>query len=533
MAQDLSQTIQEGLAQALTDSLGIDAKFLETTKLDIRDVQDNQLLEVNSIFEFDKLETTFQFIIPATTASIIFNNLMGTTDAEISKTIDDDLTDSMSEFVSSVSGSLVTAFNAKGEEELGNAKFHIQNKKTVEGSELVNIENVYRFSIELEDTPLNIFIQFNENFFPFIDKISKSEPTFYPEEESSNEENKQEEVTETITHTQEKSMPEESSNETSEQPKTDEDSQTNEETDSSEEVVEDEESLKKAKKMKILIIALSSLIGLVLIIFLVIFFMSDPEENTPTENTEQVQEDTQEKKAPEEIKITTTKTLKKIDFNIKDIDVARLNGRLATLTKYEILTKEELQEQQKEEAKRLERLKKEEALKEFAKLNKEEPVVVKEPVEEKPKEVTKEVIEPQKTVETKIVETVKKEPVIQEKIEEVKEVKKEKPTQVETKIVQEKVEPLKEELIPSKQLYISTKSIKYTLFKSLIPKLNSTTVRISMCNDDSGRTVILIGPFENIEHQNLMGQYIQETKENIQTSSLELSQEEFTQKCNF
>ena len=542
MAQDLSQTIQEGLAQTLTDLLGIDARFQETTQADKRDINSSQLLAVNAEFEFDKLATTLKFIIPANSASIIFNTMMGASDSDVSEVIDDDTIDAMGEFVSNVSGSLVTAFNAKEIEELGKAKFHIQHKEVIAGDSLEDIDNVYRFLIDLDDKPITLFLKFNEDFLPFIEEITKTEPTPYPEEPVKEEEEEEEPIQEPTpenTKIEEEPIPNEPTIK-------DESTEKQEEETIDEEDEEADEEQKKAKKMKLLIIILSSLIGLIILIFLVIFFMSSPEEDmekkeeAPTEMTEKSEG---KEKQPEEITTKTTKTLKKIDFDIKEIDVARLNGRLATLTKFEILTKEELEAQKRDEAKRLERLKKEEELKEFAKLNKEEPV--KTPPKPKKVEIkpTHKVEEPKKEIHvvkqeikeaTPVMEAPT--PVIQEEPAIEKEIQKETPKQeiinkevTTPEVIVEKVVPDE----PEKLLFVLTNNIKYNLFKSLVTKLNSSTTRISMCNDKSGRTTILIGPFENMEQQNKMDQLIKDSNENIETTLGELTEEEFNQRCDF
>ena len=535
MAQDLSQTIQEGLAQTLTDLLGIDARFEETTQVDRRDLKESQLLEVNAEFEFDKLVTTIKFMIPATSASIIFNTMMGAADSDIAKVIDDDTTDAMGEFVSNVSGSLVTAFNAKEIAELGNAKFHIQHKEIIDGASIENVDNSYRFLIDLNDQPILIFINFKEEFLPFIEEITKTEPTPYPEEETP--EVPEEEIEKIEEKTPEVSeVPEEEivSNEPTIKnvPKEEESS------DTKEDEPLDEESEKKSKKMKLLIIILASLIGLIIIIFLIILLMgsSDEEEMEKTEEKKEMVKNKQEeiKKVPE-ITIETTKTLKKIDFNIKDIDIGRLNSRLATLTKYEILTKEELEKQKQEENKRLARLKKEEELKEFAKLNKEEPIKLPtKPIKEKKttthKKEQKEpvTIDQEKKEKTTPITLISEQPIMEkETIKEssIKENTNKKPNK---EVAIEKETPQ-----PKKLLFVLTNSIKYNLFKSLVTQLNASSARISMCNDTEGRTTILIGPFKNLDEQMQMDELIKNSNENIITTLSELSQEEFNQRCDF
>lgn len=54
-----------------------------------------------------------------------------------------------------------------------------------------------------------------------------------------------------------------------------------------------------------------------------------------------------------------------------------------------------------------------------------------------------------------------------------------------------------------------------------------------MCNDNEGRTTILIGPFESIEQQNKMDQLIKDSKKIVETSLVEFTEEEFNRRCDF
>jgi hypothetical protein len=91
------------------------------------------------------------------------------------------------------------------------------------------------------------------------------------------------------------------------------------------------------------------------------------------------------------------------------------------------------------------------------------------------------------------------------------------------------------EQIPQPQqphYYLSTYSIKYTLYKDLITQNNSTTARISVCNDKNGKTTIFIGPFETDSLQMKMKTLIQNSAPDITTSMITLTPEQFDQMCN-
>ena len=52
--------------------------------------------------------------------------------------------------------------------------------------------------------------------------------------------------------------------------------------------------------------------------------------------------------------------------------------------------------------------------------------------------------------------------------------------------------------------YVTTHSLKYSVFKSLVQETNTNQARISICNNTNGKTTIYIGPFETEELQNKM-----------------------------
>jgi hypothetical protein len=528
MAQDLSQTIQQGLAQTLTDLLGIDTKYKETTTVDKRDIQNSQLLEVNAEFKFDKLTSMFQFFIPAKSASLIFNTMLGAPDDEILHTVDDDTADAMGEFISNVSGSLVTAFNAQEIGDLGQSKFNIQHKEILEGSSIENIENMFRFLIDLDDLAIELFIHFEEAFLPFIEEITKSETTYYPEEnipsveeeeiddspvesEAAEETTSNETLNENEIKIQDNSM--EDIKQTNEQSVESTDDSTNE---NENEKQEDDQSSKKSKKTKLIIIIASSVLAIILLIIVSLFLFGEEKEEEAPPKIEQSSEENGTKKQ-DELKITQTKTLKKVNFNIKDIDIARLNERLAPLTKYNVLTKEQLELQKKEKEEQIQNLEKE--FIEFAKQNKEEPIVLP---QDKPQENLKEIVH-KNNIDTKTVANTPKE------------------TEALSKDLQSKKQnnqvvisnKSSESTTPKELLFITTHNIKYKLFKTLIPKSNSKTARISICTDNTGKTTIFIGPLETEDILNNVDQLIQNSNQNISTTKENYSMEEYRKRCNF
>jgi len=503
MATDLSKIIQDGISTTLVGLLGKDSTFKETTKVDIRDLSNNEFLQVNSEFAFDKLTTLFEFFIPAPSASVIFNTMMSADDYDIATTIDDDTSDAMSEFVSNLSGGLVTTFNAENIDDLGNVKFNIQHKEIVQGSEIQNIDTFFRFSIDIEEKNVLVFIRFQEEFLPFIPNIAESEVTFYPAEVD--EEDDESEEPEEATNLETK----ETSTETKEEEK--EELKSSEE-DNESDTQEEEEKTSKLKKLltkrnKIIL----GVVGGLIVILLALSIFSGSEEEEMVEEEVVKQEQPKEEKEPQKIETQSYKTLKKIDFDVNDIHVERLNKRLSTLTKYHVLSEEEIRQEEREERARLEKLQREKELLEFAKQNKEEPVIIQE-------EMSKET-EPEQKVETPV------------QSQDITQIPQETVKQTVQMIDNEsKQEEIKKE---SSSYYISSNDIKYNLYKNLVLQGEFTTARISICNDKDGRTSIFIGPFQSDVQQMKMKTLIQKENANITIDLLNITKEEFDQKCNF
>ena len=77
MASDLSKLIQDSFTLTLNGLLAKDAKILEITKAHIKDIENLQLLKVQSTFEFTNFTSQLSFILPAKSCSLIFNTMLG------------------------------------------------------------------------------------------------------------------------------------------------------------------------------------------------------------------------------------------------------------------------------------------------------------------------------------------------------------------------------------------------------------------------------------------------------------------------
>ena len=508
MASDLSKLIQDGLCSTLTALLSKDAELKETSKIHENDLLDIQTLKIDSTFEFANITSTWSFIIPANSASYIFNAMLGDTSDPVDE-IDDDITDAIHEFISNVSGGLSTIINGSDLEDLGSVKSSTSLDGVIEKNQIEDIDNMFKLLIDLDGFDITIFITFDKVIIPFIDAINKSEISFYPDEdileeididnteienlELSEEKIVSDDSKELENSTNEDSQLENKNDKNSKEESSNEKSDTPEET----EEVELSEDEQKTKKLKKLVIIIAGLIAFTIITGLVMYFMGMfdpvPIEKKDTNETKIV-------KNKDNVDIVKYQNKNLIKFSPSKINIRRLNARLEELTKYEVLSPKEIEEQNNAQNERLANLKKEAMLIEFSKLNKEEKISPKVDKEEK------------QNLDKNITTVVKEENLVQEIVK--KEIK--------PKIVED-----------NKLKFILVHSLKYKLFKEMILKTDTKKARISICKDTNGRTAVYIGPFENENSQTQMIKLIQEKQSDLKINLSNITQEEFNTRCNF
>ncbi|MEA3315459.1 MAG: hypothetical protein U9Q30_06370, partial [Campylobacterota bacterium] len=423
MASDLSQLIHEGLCSTINGLLAKTTTLKTITKIHEKDLIDLQILKINSTFEFTNIVSTWSYIIPAYTGSYIFNAMIGD-DSEPVLEFDSDIADAMNEFVSNISGGLTTTINGSELKDLGTVKFTTSSDGIMKGSEFIDNENIYKFSLDLDGIDIDIFIIFDNLILPFIESIKQSEVSFYEEE---NIEEPQEEIKEIPKKQEEK---EDISIKEEKQPQED---------NKKEESFEDN----KDDKLKKLIIVISGLILITIISGIVMYFlgMFEPEPIVRDHNKTKII------KTKDDISIVQYNYTPKVHFKVSDININRLNKRLKILTKHNILTNKEIIEQKKQEDERLYYLQKEKELEVFAKLNKEESLYPK---------------------DTNL-----------------------KNTKVEEKTITQITPEIIHNLT---KRFIVIDSLKYKYYKELIRKTNDKNARISICQNEIGKTLIYIGP---------------------------------------
>jgi|GEM_PF-2138419 len=512
MASDLSKLIQDGLCSTLTALLSKDAELKETTKVHENDLLDIQTLKIDSTFEFANITSTWSFIIPANSASYIFNAMLGDTSDPVDE-IDDDITDAIHEFISNVSGGLSTIINGSDLEDLGSVKSSTLLDGVIEKNQIEEIDNMFKLLIDLDGFDITIFVTFDKVIIPFIDAINKSEISFYPDEdileemdidntEIENLELSEDKIVSDDTKELENSTNEDSQleNKNDDNDKNSKEESSNEKSDTSEDIEEVElsEDEQKTKKLKKLVIIIAGLIAFTIITGLVMYFMGmfDP---VPIEKKDM--NETKIVKNKDNVDIVKYQNKNIIKFSPSKINTKRLNARLEELTKYEVLSPKEIEEQNSAQKERLASLEKEAMLIEFSKLNKEEKISPK---------VDKE--EEKQNLDKNITVVVKEENLVQETVK----------NEIIPKIVED-----------NKLKFILVHSLKYKLFKEMILQTDTKKARISICKDTNGRTAVYIGPFENENSQTQMIKLIQEKQSDLKINVSNITQEEFNTRCNF
>jgi len=497
MASDLSKLIQDVLCDTITNLLGKTATLQETTKVHIKDLENIQLLKVDATFEFENITSSWSFMLPAYSSSYIFNTMLGE-DSEPVLEINDDIADAINEVISNVSGGLTMAITPDSFEDLGSVKFTINGNQTITDDDINNLDNIYKFTIDLEGTQIIVFILFDDVIMPFLEIINKSQMSLYPEnnEIETNQDtdadvdidtNTNQEVLENKKTIEEDKGEEkkELSNETIDTPlSNDKDSKEEKDSQINEEVTSQTE---KDKKIKKIIMAIGGLLVLTIIAGIIMYFMGlfDPKpiKIADTNTTKTI-------KTKDKVEIVKYKTKKKINFKMSLIDEKRLNARLQILTKYNVLTKKEIKAQKTEQDERIKALAKEKKLIAFAKQNKEEPLAIK-------KEITQK-------------ETTKKEII--------------------KNIITTKKSDSSQDI--QKLNFVLVHSLKFRLYKDMILKTKTKQARISICKNENGRTAVYIGPFEEETSQKHMLKLMKEQSD-IKASLANITAEEFNIRCNF
>jgi hypothetical protein len=527
MASDLSTIVKEILSSTLETTISKKTDVSSTNNISKEYFADKNIVSVDASFAYEQLTSNIKVIIPAQTASFIFNCMM-MEEGPLSDEINDDTADAVKEVVSQISGGMETAINGEAFEDLGSTKFSIGEFAILSGKDYQVVNSLILFNLNIEDQTFEFYMDFDEATLPYIEELKNSEtiesesvdplegddelsellesdedtPTEnsdsteeelseVPSDETTNEETSDEELEELeeVQETEETSENNDDSKEESSDENTSD--ETIPEDQEGENISDDEEPSdedKKNKKLKLIIYIVAGLLASVIIGFLVAYFMGvfDPPPPPPKKEVNATKE------AKKSMIIIDVKN-KEIDYKDSMINEKRLNKKLALLTKYEILEEDVLAKFQQAEQERLHKLRME-RLEEFAKNNKEESLFQKD-------------INNSKNASK--MDRFASGDMNNSKFRQAQE--------------------------NEKLTYIEVTPLKYKKYKSIISREKSKSTSISICKNDKGKISVYIGPmYANFEVNNIIKNIKKKDKKSENYVKLiSLTKKEFDTMCDF
>ena len=258
---------------------------------------------------------------------------------------------------------------------------------------------------------------------------------------------------------------------------------------------------KKRSKLQNILLIVAGILVFIILVGIVLYFMGffEPEAKRADSN---ISKEANATTAVKQVK-------KKYKFRLDHINTKRLNKKLALLTKYEII-----EDQEKE----LEKIKEKEALK---KEIKKEDTASKDKIQDS--NISKKEVDANKTIvaakqdDTNLtIDQNLSKPVTTN-------------NELKKKIIKQTIyKPKDKEFLNFVQISV----LRYKLFKSFIDKKKDSKARISICQDNKGRSQILIGPFTTKESRDWV---ISKINSSIKEDAfaVEFTKEEFDKRCNF
>ncbi len=249
----------------------------------------------------------------------------------------------------------------------------------------------------------------------------------------------------------------------------------------------------------------------------------------------------------EEVKKDITKVVKKYKFNIKDINVTRLNTKLSLLTKYEIIESEDTQKkinEQKDYQKTLEEKneelsKKNKSYETSAKIKDDELEALKNKLQKNNQDLREKLL---KTKEALLDAKIKQETLLKKNLEEIEasNIKEEKEqivqkVEIERTMKNKSLKKTDEEIIISQNIFLSFIKVKNTnsvVYKSLIDKIELVNNQIELCRDHNNNIEVLIGPFKDESKRSEVLSRLDKTIDN-KAYKMDLTQEEFNKRCKY
>lgn len=173
MASDISNIIKNEIVNTLENLLSVSVTVNDVESISPDNMSEEQCIKVEANFSLSGNNSKWEYYIP-TLAATKFEYLMlgGVTD--LKDAIDDEITDAVKEIISTISGSVTTAINGQGFDDISDVKFELGSSSVVQCNESNVSGNIYKFDLSLNDEILSIIIAFDENSSAYVSQLTET-----------------------------------------------------------------------------------------------------------------------------------------------------------------------------------------------------------------------------------------------------------------------------------------------------------------------------------------------------------------------
>ena len=175
MASDLSNIFKDEIENTLASLLAktIKVNNVEEIKGDVS-FSSEQCVKTTIKFEFSSISPVVTFYTPTHSSTKFEHFMLGGMMPEKDH-IDDEIVDAVNEIISNICGSIVTASNAQGFGDLGNAKSDAQGSEIVECNGLSSSANGFNFEIDMDGDVIHMVLAFDDAILPHIGGLKGEE----------------------------------------------------------------------------------------------------------------------------------------------------------------------------------------------------------------------------------------------------------------------------------------------------------------------------------------------------------------------
>ncbi|MDD2697817.1 MAG: FliM/FliN family flagellar motor switch protein [Arcobacteraceae bacterium] len=183
MASDISNIINNEFKNTFESLLSISSS-IEGVKLASKSEIDTEqsIVVVVAMDSKSGVKSEITYYLP-TLISTKFEYFMLGGIGELKASIDDEILDAAKEIISTISGSLSTTINAQDFTDLKGVSFSQKDASIKQITSLPELNNLYRFDFNFNKDLVSLFLQFDKNLLPFVEKIVNGEEIIDEEEE--------------------------------------------------------------------------------------------------------------------------------------------------------------------------------------------------------------------------------------------------------------------------------------------------------------------------------------------------------------